>query len=175
MNTNFGISAADYLRPKYVILTDRVVQEREILDIFKRKSPVTRKELLEIQETIESWPDSLGEDPFPLFHSFADGMYTREMHVPALHFVVGKIHKNPYFVNVMKGRLFVISEFGCRELTAPCSFAAQAGVKHIGLTMEDTVWSDVHKVDSTTVKEAEEEIFAVSYEDLDEYNNVYEG
>ena len=34
------------------------------------------------------------------------------------------------------------------------------------------MWSDTHKVDSTSVDEAEKEIFADSYGDLDAHNNV---
>jgi len=59
----------------------------------------TRQDILDLEELIENSPDNLGKDPFPLFHSFADGMYRREMHVPKGALIIGAIHKNEYFVN----------------------------------------------------------------------------
>jgi len=128
----------------------------------------TREDVLKLEEEIKDLPTAYAGNPYPLFHSFADGMYTREMHVPKGDFIVGAIHKNEYFVNVLKGRLWVVSEFGAKDLTAPCSFKAKAGVKHIGFIIEDTVWSDTHKVTTESIEDAEKEIFVESYEELDE-------
>ena len=131
----------------------------------------TREGILNLQRIIEADDNSLGKDPFPLFHSFADGMYTREVHIPKGYFVVGQIHRKEYFVNFLKGRLLVASEFGSKELIAPCSFTAPAGVKHVVYSLEDSVWSDTHKVSTTNILDAEKEIFAESYSD---YDNVIE-
>ena len=133
----------------------------------------TRQDILDLGEYVENHPDNLGKDPFPLFHTFADGMYTREMHVPAGALIVGAIHKNEYFVTVLKGRIWVINEFGGSDIQAPASFTAKAGVKNIGYVLEDLVWSDIHKTDKTTIEEAENDILASSYEELDEYLNIY--
>lgn len=134
----------------------------------------TRKDILELAYYVENQPENLGEDPFPLFHSFANGMYTRHVHIPKDHIVVGKIHKDEYFINVLKGKLWCVSEFGAQELIAPCSFTAPAGVKHIVYTLEDSVWSDTSKTDKTNVEEAELDIFVDSYEELDKLNHVVE-
>jgi len=132
----------------------------------------TREDVLRLEEEIKDLPTAFEGNPYPLFHSFADGMYTREIHFNKGDFIVGAIHKNEYFVNVVKGRIWVVSEFGAKEIVAPCSFKAKAGVKHIGFTLEDTVWIDTHKVSTEDIKEAEKEIFCDSYEELDEYNGV---
>lgn len=126
----------------------------------------SRGDILEFEKQIQEMPTSFDECPYPLFHSFADGMYTREIHFNKGHLIVGAIHRNEYFVNVLKGRIWVVSEFGSREIVAPASFKAKAGVKHIGYTLEDTVWIDTHKVESTNVEDAEKEIFVQSYDDL---------
>ena len=132
----------------------------------------SRADVLSYEEAIKGMPTAFDECPYPLFHTFADGMYTREMHFNKGDLIVGAIHKNEYFVNILKGRIWVASEFGAKEIKAPASFTAKAGVKHIGFTLEDTVWSDTHKVESVNIEDAEKEIFADSYEDLDAYNNV---
>jgi len=138
---------------------------------FKTK---TRKDVLAFESFIKNMPTAFNECPYPLFHSFADGMYTREIHIKAGDLVVGEIHKSEYFINVLKGRLWVVSEFGAKEIIAPCQFKAKAGVKHIVFTIEDTVWSDTHKTDKTTVKEAEADIFVSSYDDFDACKKIHE-
>lgn len=132
----------------------------------------TREDVLKFEKGIKDMDTAFDECPYPLFHSFADGMYTREIHFNKGDLIVGAIHKNEYFVNVLKGRLWVVSEFGAKEIIAPASFTAKAGVKHIGFTLEDTVWSDTHKVNAVNVEEAEKEIFSSSYKDLDNHNRV---
>jgi len=134
----------------------------------------TRKDVLDFERLIKALPDAFDECPYPLFHSFADGMYTREIHFNAGDLIVGAIHKNDYFVNVPKGRIWVVSEFGAKEIKAPAQFTAKAGVKHIGFTLEDTVWIDTHRTDKTNVEDAEKEIFVDSYETLDRENGILE-
>jgi len=132
----------------------------------------TRQDIMEFGEYVENHPMNLGKDPFPLFHRFAGGMYTREMHVPKGAVIVGAIHKNPYHINVVKGKIWVVNEFGAKEIEAPCSFTAKAGVKNIGYVLEDLVWIDTSRTDKETVEEAEKDILADSYEELDNYMNI---
>ena len=134
----------------------------------------TRQDILDFEQVIKNMPSAFDECPYPIFHSFADGMYTREIHINKGDLVVGAIHQNDYFVNVLNGHLWVVSEFGSREIIAPCSFVAKAGVKHIVFTLEDTVWSDTHKTNKTSIDEAEKEIFAGSYEEFDRGKKIHE-
>jgi len=109
----------------------------------------------------------LGEDPFPLYHSFAAGMYTREMHAPKGYSIIGKIHKKDSIVYLIKGSLIVADINGTRVLKAPMMFESEAGLKRVAYILEDTIWTDIHKTDKTNIEEAEKEIFASSYEELD--------
>ena len=135
----------------------------------------TRESIQFLQKIIESDENALGEDPFPVYHSFANGMYRREMHAPKGYFLVGRIHKDEYFVNVFKGHVLVMSEFGAKEVKAPCAFKASAGVKHIGFFLEDTVWVDTSRCEADNVEDAIEEISCSSYEELDAGNKIIEG
>lgn len=167
----------DFLQPKYSVnnLSIKIDEAGHIRAFFGDSEYHSRERILSIAENIGNLPGATGKDPFPLFHSFADGMYTREVHVPKDALIVGVIHRNEYFVNVLKGRILIMSEFGSKEIIAPNSFVAKAGVKHIGYALEDTVWIDTHKTDKTNVEDAEKDIFADSYEDLDIGNNVIDG
>ena len=133
-----------------------------------------RQDILNFEKYIRSMPTAFDQCPYPIFHSFADGMYTREIHINKGDLAVGAIHRNDYFVNVLKGRLWVVSEFGSREIIAPDSFIAKAGVKHIVFTLEDTVWTDTHKTDKTSIDKAEKEIFVESYEEFDRCKKIHE-
>lgn len=132
----------------------------------------TREDILAFEKEITQMDIVFMGNPFPTFHSFANGMYTREVHVPAGHLIVGAIHKNDYFVNVPKGRLWVVSEFGAKEVIGPTSFVCKAGIKNIGFIIEDLVWIDTHKTNETEVDKAEKDIFVDSYQELDDINHI---
>ena len=152
-----------------VIISD---EEKSVMHDIVFNQIKTRDDIIKFGEYVENHPLNLGKDPFPLFHRFAGGMYTREMHVPKGHVLIGAIHKNPYHINVVKGKIWVVNEFGSKEITAPCSFTAVAGVKNIGYVVEDLVWIDTSRTDKTTVEEAEKDILAESYDELDEFQNI---
>ena len=146
--------------------------EKSVIHMLLFEKVKTRKDIVTLGEYVENHPDNLGKDPFPLFHRFAGGMYTREMHVPRGTLIVGAIHKNAYHINVVKGKLWVVNEFGAKEIEAPFSFTAREGVKNIGYVLEDLVWIDTSRTDKETVEEAEKDIFADSYEELDKYLGI---
>ncbi|MBT8449274.1 MAG: hypothetical protein KJO69_06265 [Gammaproteobacteria bacterium] len=145
----------------------RIYEESLLISEVARGYIPTREELVQIQEMIESWDDAKTADDYLVFHNFADGMYTREMHVNKGEIIVGKIHKNEHIVNLLKGRLIVIDEYANREIIAPCSFTSKPGVKRIGIILEDTVWQDIHRTDETTIERAENEIFMKDYNEIE--------
>lgn len=145
----------------------RAYQEAEIIKFAGDGLIPTREEIEQIEQTITSWDDAKGRDDYTIFHSFADGMYTREMHVEKGEMIVGEIHRNDHIVNLLKGSLVVIDEFGNRRLDAPASFISKAGVKRVGFILEDTVWQDIHRTDKTNIEEAEKEIFVSSYDEIE--------
>ena len=180
------MKAVDYLHPKYTFNTDskELIEYPESLDYPAEAAdliheiffgiPHTRETIMAIHKQIEESEGNLGKDPFPLYHSFADGIYRREMHAPKGYFLVGRIHKNEYLVNVLKGKLWVMSEFGAKEIEAPYEFKAKPGVKHIGFFLEDTIWVDTCKCEADNVEDAEAELYCDTYEELNTFNNVIE-
>lgn len=145
----------------------RVYEEAYLLKSVGDGLIPTREEIQNIQEMVEGWEDSKRREDYTVFHSFADGMYTREMHVEKNEIIVGEIHRNDHIVNLLKGSLIVIDEHGNRRLDAPMSFVSKAGVKRIGFILENTVWQDIHRTDKTNIEEAEKEIFVSSYDEIE--------
>ena len=108
----------------------------------------------------------------PLKHTFAPGLYIREIFLPADTFIVGKIHKHSHGNIVVKGRATVVTEFGRREIDAsngPVTFVSEAGAKRALYVHEDTIWVTLHSVDSTDLAEIERQIIAPDYGGLDSF------
>ena len=107
-----------------------------------------------------------GESFSTLKHTFADGVYAREITVQAGALLTTAIHKYPHHVFVLKGRVTSYSEFGLQEIVGPCSFIAPAGIKRLCFVHEETVWTTVHAVQETDPEKIVELVTAKSYEEI---------
>jgi hypothetical protein len=105
-------------------------------------------------------------DCFPLKHTFADGVYVREIFLPKDSIVVGKLHKHSHPNFLMSGEVTVVTEEGLKRIKAPCSMISPAGTKRIVLVHEDTVWITVHVTNETDLDKIECETIAKNYEEL---------
>jgi len=125
--------------------------------------------MLEFEEAIGSIPGAkLGDAACPLKHTFADGLYIREMRAPKGMINVSKLHKtnHPYFI--LKGEFSVLTETGLVRIKAPYSGITRAGTKRIVYFHEDTVWITVHATKETDLKKIEDEVIAKTYDELQE-------
>jgi hypothetical protein len=144
----------------------------ELVDIMLRDgvevpNQDVRQKMVEFEKCISQMPGALGEDPFPLVHNFADGMYIREISVPKGFLVVTKIHKLDHPCFILKGECSVLTEDGIKRIKAPYYMITKAGTKRIVYVHENTVWVTVHKTDKINLSEIEEEIIAPTFADLD--------
>lgn len=106
-------------------------------------------------------------DSYPIKHTFAEGVYIREMSIPAGHLIVGKIHKHEHVNFISKGRVTCITEGGgVEELVAPITMVSPAGTKRLLFTHEDTVWTVVHVTNETDVEKIEETVIAKKFTDM---------
>ena len=109
-------------------------------------------------------------DNCPLKHSFADGVYVREIFIPKGHILTGKIHKHTHPNFLMQGEVVVITEDqGAEHLVAPLSMISSAGTKRVVIALEDTVWITVHVTDETDLAKIEDYVIAKDYEAYDRY------
>jgi hypothetical protein len=108
----------------------------------------------------------------PLKHSFADGIYVREIFIPKGMFIVGKIHKHSHPNFLMRGEVDVVTESGGSEkLIGPCSMISVAGTKRMLYAVTDLVWITVHSNPTNTqdIKKLEEIVIADSFEDYQKF------
>ncbi len=138
-----------------------------------------REEIQKAQDLLISLPSCVqGEDLeklCPLKHSFAPGVYVREIFIPAGTLIVGKIHKHEHPNFLMSGEVLVITEHGGKEhFKAPLSMISPAGTKRFVYAISDAVWITVHenKDNDQDLKKIEEFVIAKSYEEYEEFKKL---
>ena len=108
----------------------------------------TEKTVVEGMEEIKNFlmnPD-MDQAELPLKHSFAPGVYAREMEIPAGTLLIGKIHKHRHHNFLMKGSIIVLTEAkGVELLQAPLMIVSEEGTQRIGYAVTDTVWTTIHE------------------------------
>ena len=100
----------------------------------------TREQLAELEARLRESPPT----DCPVTHHFADGVYGRELFIPAGTVLTGKEHRFATLNLLMKGEITVSTPDGMRRLTAPAIFTSQPGCKKAGYAHTDTVWVNIH-------------------------------
>ena len=77
----------------------------------------TRQKILAMEAVMQQAPQVLGD--MPLFHHYADGLYSRELHVAAGTMLTGAIHKAEHLNIILKGDISVLTEDGMQRVRAP--------------------------------------------------------
>jgi len=77
-------------------------------------------------------------------HSFADGVYIREMRMKQGQLGFSAIHKHSYGFFLLSGLLASSKEEGVEEFIPPCYIISPQGAKRIVYAMEDCVIVTVH-------------------------------
>ena len=115
--------------------------------------------------------DIVHSQKFPMKHTFADGVYVREMFMKKDSAVIGAIHKHLHVWFLLTGHLVIAKEESKEEYLAPCYVLAEPGSKRVIYAVEDSVFVNVHKNPTNTqdILELEKNIVALNREDYEEY------
>ena len=127
-----------------------------------------RQQIADLETALAAVPGALFGDnaTCPLTHRFADGIYVREIVIPAGMLLTGKIHKHAHPNFLLYGEVLVVTEQGGQEhLQAPLSLISPPGTKRAVYALTDVVWVTVHAnpTDTTDVEALEAEIIAPDY------------
>lgn len=142
-------------------------------NIFK-KEPIPmpdinyRISLLRMERAMRKDPRTVPGSFFPLEHTFAHGMYIRQIFVPAGFLVLTYIHKQSHPAFLLQGDVTVIEENGNRRIQAPKSFITKAGTQRLCFCHTDTIWTTVHLNlnNEKDIDKIEDEIYALHYNEL---------
>jgi len=109
----------------------------------------------------------------PIKHTFADGVYIRQMDMAKESIVVGAIHKHLHVWFLLTGHITVATEDTTEDYIAPCYVVSTPGIKRVILANEDSIFVNAHKNPSNTqdIDKLEKEIVALNYEEYEEYIN----
>ena len=130
-----------------------------------------RNYVTDIDNNLKKHKDSVeGEEANainPVKHTYADGMYIREIFMPRGEIVISKIHKiaHPFFL--IKGRISVLSEEGEKLLQAPYYSITPAGTKRMLYTHTNAIVVTCHRTFETDLDKIENEIIAKSFDELE--------
>lgn len=116
-------------------------------------SPI-REKVLHLESIIEKIP----QINIPINHYFADGVYAREMTIPANVVLTGAVHKTCHLSILSKGKIQVVSNEEVIELSAPATILAKAGSKRAIHAIEESVWTNIHATNETDIDKIVEEL-----------------
>jgi hypothetical protein len=104
-------------------------------------------------------------------HSFANGIYIREMRMKKGQLGFSAIHKHSYAFFLLSGRLASSKEEGVEEFVGPCYIISPQGAKRIVYAIEDCVIVTVHSNPTNTenLKELEEMNVVFDWNQYEEY------
>ena len=96
----------------------------------------------------------------PLNHRFTDGLYVREIFMPAGSMITSKIHKTQHQYFILKGAVSVWIDEGKEiYLEAPYIGVTEPGTRRVLYIWEDCIWATAHvNLDNEDEIEIEERI-----------------
>lgn len=109
-------------------------------------------------DKIERWEEFALEQPqveIKLTETFVNGMYTREILIPAGTIITGQVHKYAYLDIMLSGDIEVVTPDGNKRLVGHHVMHGVAGRKRAGYAHKDTRWITVHRQDQVEDMEGE--------------------
>jgi len=100
----------------------------------------TREEIEQIEGEMLKFPQ-LAIEPR---HYFAEGLYAREILIPAGALLTGIIHRTETLNVVSHGEMIVWTPHGTRRVKGPCTFVSGPGVKRIGIALTACLWTAIN-------------------------------
>lgn len=95
----------------------------------------------------------------PVTNRFTDGLYVREIFMPAGAFITSKIHKTQHQFFVLKGKAIVWIDGVEQTIEAPYIGATEPGTRRVLYILKDTIWATSHpNPDNETLEQLEERI-----------------
>ena len=158
-------------------MSKTLVKQEHTLEQLERVERF-RDLIMEFEEQLINLPGSYGDPKEtgrnevantinPLKHTFADGLYIREIFMPKGLIISTGIHKieHPYFVQ--KGDVSVLTDEGIIRIKAPYNGITKPGTKRLIYMHEDTIWITVHATDKLKPEDVLEDVLAKDFNDPD--------
>jgi hypothetical protein len=112
-----------------------------------------------MQEELKQLPQV--QEVFDAIHHFSPGIYTRECHIPADTFVIGKTHRHahPTFMTKGKCKMWDVGAGTPPEIMeAPRHWTSVPGAKRVLYALEDCVFFTCHASEETDLEVLEDQL-----------------
>lgn len=100
-------------------------------------------------------------------HYFAQGVYAREITIPAGTIITGLIHRQSQINFCLRGKIAIVTEQGEAIFQAGDTIVSPPGTKRAAVALEETVWTTVLGTELTEVEEIEARLVCQSFEELE--------
>lgn len=130
----------------------------------RRSTKVSKEAVLALESALKAHPNADTSDG-DVTHHFSEGLYARELRIPAGTTLVGHIHLQGQINFLMSGTIRVTTDTGVETLTAPRIIVSEPGTKRAGHALTDTVWVTVLATSETDLAVMAEQVLAKGFED----------
>jgi len=138
-----------------------------VFDEWKNYTPAQRRaKILNLEQACNNTGTTFETSGCSLREWFINGVYIREITMPANSVVVGKIHKTEHISIISKGSALVATDGGLEYIEAPYTFVNKPGAKRCLYIAEEMVWTTVHPTDKTTAEDVEKDIIAPDFNSI---------
>lgn len=103
----------------------------------------------------ENLGDFLGQ-----VHHFSDGLYAKEMIIPAGYMVGSHAHAYSHLSLLAKGDVIIEVDGVAREVSGPACIEIKAGCEHKVFAKTDAVWYCVHATEATCADDVDQVLIA---------------
>jgi len=103
-------------------------------------NPVARSYVVRLEDELRKLP----QYKCVVRHYFVEGLYVREIEIPAGVALVGYIHTQPCITTISKGTILISDGESSVELSAPYTTTVAPGTKKAGYALTDVIWSDAY-------------------------------
>lgn len=146
---------------------EQIVLEEEIQVAQTTHEVVSHESKL--QERVEEFETTMkqmdNQLEIPVKHYFSEGVYAREIFIPAGTLLTGQIHKYLNLNIMSKGDMTILTENGPIRVQAPYTVVSPPGTKRLAYTHADTVWTTIHGTYETDVDEIEKHFITTTFEE----------
>ena len=152
---------------------EHLLQEEEI------KIADTTHEVVEheskLQERVEDFESKMktmdNQIEIPVKHYFSEGVYAREIFIPAGTLLSGHVHKYLNLNIMSQGEMDILTEEGPIRVKAPFTVVSPPGTKRLAYAITDCVWTTIHGTHETNLDEIEKHFICSTYEEYMEFVN----
>ena len=100
-------------------------------------------------------------------HHRIKGVYARELFIPAGTLLTGKIHNFESIGILAQGRLRITNGTDSIVVEAPYITVDQPGIKRLGYAETDCTFICIHRTDSETIEDMEQELVSDTFEEFE--------